>query len=97
VLDNADGMSSLVTSLFKAVELLMGRIDSVVDNGVRWGTRSALVATLSHFLELKSERKVDLIEDQVHTLWTQVRAASDSLVSHCPPSVARSPPDGAGE
>jgi hypothetical protein len=90
-------MSSLAVSLFKAVELLVGRIDVVADNGVRWGTRSALVAALSHFLELKSKCKVDLIEDQVHTLWTQVCAASDSLVSHCPPSVARSPPDGAGE
>jgi hypothetical protein len=37
------------------VELVQGWIDAVAANWVWWGTWSALVAALSHFLELKSE------------------------------------------
>jgi hypothetical protein len=44
-------------------------------NGVPWGTQSALVAALSHFLELKSELKLigfgrngDLTDDEVDAL-----------------------------
>jgi hypothetical protein len=55
VLDNVDGPSSLAASLSTEVELLEGRIDAATANGVHWGTRSVLVATLSHFLELKPE------------------------------------------
>jgi hypothetical protein len=55
VLGNADGSSSLVASLSTAAELLDGRIDTATANGVYWGTRSPLVATLSHFPELKFE------------------------------------------
>jgi hypothetical protein len=87
VLDNADGPSSLMASLSTAVELFEGRINAAVANGVRWGTWSVLVAALSHFPELKSELEL---------FRTRVRAASDSLASHVPPSVARSPPDGVG-
>jgi hypothetical protein len=101
VLDNADGPSSLAVSM--AVELLEGQIDDTTANRVHWGTRSTLVAFLSLFLELKFElellgsgRNVDLIEEQADTLWTRVRAASDTLVSHVPPSITYSPPDGAG-
>jgi hypothetical protein len=36
-------------------EEVEGRIDTAAANGVRWGTQSALVTTLSHFPELKSE------------------------------------------
>jgi hypothetical protein len=68
------------------------------------GTRTALVAALSHFLELKSELEMlgsrsnaNLTEDQAYALWTWVRVASDSLASHVPPSVAHSPPDGMGQ
>jgi hypothetical protein len=58
-----------------AVELLEGRIDAVIANGVYWGTRSTLVAALSHFSELKSELELlgsgcnaDLTEDQADAL-----------------------------
>jgi hypothetical protein len=73
-------MSSLV------VELLEGRIDAAAANGVRWGTRLALAATLSHFLELGTELELlgsgcnaVLTKDQVDALWTQARNASDLL------------------
>jgi hypothetical protein len=36
-------------------KLLEGQIDIAAINGVHWGTRSVLVATMSHFPELKSE------------------------------------------
>jgi hypothetical protein len=104
VLDNADEPSSLTVSLSMTVVLLKGRIDAATANGVRWGTRSALVAALLHFSELKFElellgsgHNVDLTEDQANALWTRVRAASNSLASHVPPSVACNPLDGAGE
>jgi hypothetical protein len=58
----------------------------------------------SHFLELKSElelvgsgNNVDLIEDQAYALCPMVDAALDSLASLIPCSIARDPPDGAGE
>jgi hypothetical protein len=57
-----------------------------------------------HFPELDTElellvsgRNVDLMEDQVDAFWTWVRMASDSMMSHVLPSVARSLPNGAGE
>jgi hypothetical protein len=59
-----------------AAELLEGWIDAVGANGVRWGPRSVLVATMSHFPELKtelevlrSERNADLTEDDSDALW----------------------------
>jgi hypothetical protein len=58
VLDNIDVSSSLAASLSTVVELLKGRIDVVATNGVHWGTRSTLVVTLSHFLEMKSEMEM---------------------------------------
>jgi hypothetical protein len=75
VLDITDGLSSLVASLSTVVEMLEGRVDSAAANGVRWGTRSTLVATLSHFPKLEpelelleSEHSTDLTEDQVDGL-----------------------------
>jgi hypothetical protein len=63
-------------------------------NRVRWGTRSALVAALSHFPELKSEleflgfgQNVDLSDDQVDDLTPLVSVASDSLASLVPSSI----------
>jgi hypothetical protein len=104
VLERADGSSSLAVSLPSVVELLDGRIDVVAANGARWGTRLALVANLSHFLELGVElellgsgRSTDLTEDQVDALWTQVRPTLDLLASYIPLSVARASPDGAVE
>jgi hypothetical protein len=55
VLDNIDGPSSLAASLSMVVELHEGQIDVMTANRVHWGTQSALVTALSHFLELKSE------------------------------------------
>jgi hypothetical protein len=64
-------------------------------NGVCRGTRSALVAALSHFLELEAELELlgsgcnaDLTYDQADALWTWVCVASDSLASHVPSSDA---------
>jgi hypothetical protein len=57
------------------VELLEDCIAVAIANGVRLGTRSALAAALSHFLELgtklelpESGRNADLTEDQVDAL-----------------------------
>jgi hypothetical protein len=104
VLDNIDGPSSLAASLSTVVELLEGWIDTAATNGVRWGTRSALVAALSRFLELnsklvllRSRHNADLIDYLVDSLWTRVRIASDLLASHVPSSVARNPSDGVGK
>jgi hypothetical protein len=55
VLERADGTSSLAVSLSSEVELLDDRIDTTVANGVHWGTRSTLVAVLSHIPELGTE------------------------------------------
>jgi hypothetical protein len=75
VLDSIDGPSSLAASLSMMAELLKGQIDAAAANGVHWGTQSMLVATLSHFLELKSElellgsgHNVDRTKDQVDAL-----------------------------
>jgi hypothetical protein len=63
-----------------------------------------LVAALLHFLELKtklgllgSRCNVNLAEDEADVLWAQVSAASDSLVSNVPSSVARGSPFSTGE
>jgi hypothetical protein len=77
VLDNDNGTSSLAASMSTAVELLEGWIDAVAVNGVRWGSHSALVATVSHFPELRSEmellrsgRNADLTDVEADALWT---------------------------
>jgi hypothetical protein len=104
VLDNIDRSSSLAVPLSTMVELLKVRIDPMATNRVPWGIRYVLTADLSHFSELKSELELlrfrhneDLTEDQGDALWTQVRVASDSLVSYVPPSVACNPPENAGD
>jgi hypothetical protein len=91
VLDNIDGPSSLAVPLSMVAELLEGRINVVASNGVRWGTRSVLVSTLSHFPELKSKLEwlgsgcnADLTENHADALWPLVDAASDSLASLVP-------------
>jgi hypothetical protein len=84
--------------------LLERRVDTVATNGVHWGTRSALVATLSHFLKLGTEQELlgsghnmDLTQGQVDALKIQERPASDLLASHVFPSVAHGSPDGTEE
>jgi hypothetical protein len=51
-------------------------VTAATANGVRWETRSVLVAALSHFSELetklellRSGHNTDLMEDQVDALW----------------------------
>jgi hypothetical protein len=63
-----------------------------------------LLATMSHFSELKtelellgSEQNVDLDEGQADALCPLVRVASDSLALLVPSSMARDPPDDVGE
>jgi hypothetical protein len=50
VLDNADRPSFPMASMLMEVELLGSQIDAMATNDARWGSRSALVATVSHFL-----------------------------------------------
>jgi hypothetical protein len=85
------------------VELLEDCIDPAAANGVHCGSRFALVATVSHFPELKTDlevlrfgRNVDLTKDEADALWTQVRAASNLLASYAPSLIARNPPDSMG-
>jgi hypothetical protein len=72
VLDDADGPSSLVASMLAVAEQLESWIDATTANGVHWGSRSALVATVSHFPELdinlevlRSRCNAGLTEDEV--------------------------------
>jgi hypothetical protein len=44
----------LAAALSSIVELIEDRIDITTTNWVRWHTRSALVVTLSHILELRT-------------------------------------------
>jgi hypothetical protein len=75
VLGSADEPPSLAASMSMVTELLEGRINTAVANGVRWGSCCALVAVVSHFPELKTElevlgfgRSADLIEDEANVL-----------------------------
>jgi hypothetical protein len=63
-----------------------------------------LATAVTHFPELgadvellRSERNMDLMEDQVDALWTQTRQSSESLVAFIPPSVAHGSPNDMGE
>jgi hypothetical protein len=63
-----------------------------------------LVAALSHFPELTSEleligsgQNADLTDDQADALWPLVSAASTSLASLVPSSIAHDPPSDVGE
>jgi hypothetical protein len=55
VLGDIDGSSSLATSMSAVAKLLKGQIDVAAANGVRWGSHSALVATVLHFPELDTD------------------------------------------
>jgi hypothetical protein len=55
VLGNVDGLSLLATSMSTLAEWLVGRIDTATANGVRWGSHSALVGTVSHFPKLDAD------------------------------------------
>jgi hypothetical protein len=84
------------------VEEVENWINIATANGVRRGTKSALVAILLHFpkmeleLELlKFRRDADLSDDQADSLWPLVSVASDSLASLTPSTLARGPPNDA--
>jgi hypothetical protein len=75
VLGDVDGSFTQATSMSAVVELREGRIDTTTANGVRWRTRSALVAAVSHYLELDADlevlgygRSAGLTEDEVDAL-----------------------------
>jgi hypothetical protein len=65
MLYNVDGSSSLTASMFMVVQLFDGRINAAATNGVHWGSCSTFVATVSHFLELKSE--LELLRSEHNT------------------------------
>jgi hypothetical protein len=100
ILGEAGGPSSPAMSLSMVAEEIENRINTVAANGVQWGTRSALVATLSHYLKLKSRLELlgsrcngDLSDDQADALWPLVSTTLDSLASLVPSSFACDPPD----
>jgi hypothetical protein len=100
VLGDTGRSSSLAVSLAKVAEKVENRINRVVANGVRWRTRSALVAVLAYFPELEPElellgsgRDTHLNDDWVDALRPLVSVASDSLASVVPSSLARDPLD----
>jgi hypothetical protein len=104
VLDNADGPSSLATSISMVAELLEGWVDVAASNGVHCGTQSALVAALPHFSKLEAKlellesgRNTILVEDLVDAQWILAHPASDSLALYVLPSITRHHPDGTGE
>jgi hypothetical protein len=82
------------------VEEVENRISTVAANGIRWGTRSVLLAALSYFpkleLELEllgSRRDAYLSNNQADALWPLVSVASDLLASLLPSSLPRDPPN----
>jgi hypothetical protein len=95
VLKGSDETSSLAASLSSAVDLIEGRIDATISNGVHWGARLALTTALSHFPELKPDLELlgpghnaNVMEGQLDALCTWTRRASESLLSRVPSSVA---------
>jgi hypothetical protein len=104
VLGDVGGSSLMAMSMSVVTEQLEGSIDVTATNRVRWGSHSALVAMVLHFPELDADLEVlgsrhnaGLTKDEINPLRSRVRAAVDLLSSHVPSSVARSPPDSAGE
>jgi hypothetical protein len=100
VLGEIGESSSLVASLAEVVKEDENWINTAGANGVRWGTRSALVTILSHFPDLEPELELhgfghdaDLSDDCLGALWPLASVASDSLVSLVPSLLARDPPD----
>jgi hypothetical protein len=58
VLGDVDMSSLLATSMSTVAERLEGQIDITAANGVHWGSCSALVAIVSHFLVLDADLEV---------------------------------------
>jgi hypothetical protein len=77
VLGDVDRSSSLMTSMSTVAKQFEGRIGVTIANRVHSGSRSALVATVSHFPELdadlevlRSRHNVGLTEGEVDALWS---------------------------
>jgi hypothetical protein len=80
VLERLDMTSSSAALLSSMTELIKDRVDAAATNGVRWGARSVLAVSLSHFLELGTELELlgsrhntNLTEDKVDALLAQAR------------------------
>jgi hypothetical protein len=104
VLGRSDETPPLAVALSLSIELTEGHVNAAAIIGVLWGARRALSMVLSHFSEQESELELlgsrcnaVLTIDEMETLWTQTRRASESLSSRVPPSAARSLPDDVGE
>jgi hypothetical protein len=104
VLDDVGGSSLMATSMSAVTEQLEGWIDAATTNRVCWGSHSALVVMVLLFPELDADLEVlgsghnaGLAKDEINPLRFRVCAVVDSLSSHIPSSVARSPPDSVGE
>jgi hypothetical protein len=87
VLGHTGGLSVLAASLAEKTKKVENQINTAAAHGVRWGTRSALVAALSHFLKLEPDQELhgsgwdaDLSDDRVDALWPLVSASSNLLV-----------------
>jgi hypothetical protein len=95
VLKGSDETSSLAASLPSVADLIEGRIDATVPNGVHWGAQLALTTALSHFTKLKPDLELlgpghnaDVMEGQLDALCTWTHRASESLSSRVPSSIA---------
>jgi hypothetical protein len=100
VLERPSNAPSLATELSSNVDLIEGHVVAADTNRVHWGERLALTTVMSQFLDLEllgSTYNADLTKDEMEVFWTRTHRASESLSSVVPPSVAHSPPDGAGE
>jgi hypothetical protein len=102
VLERSDEMPPLATAMSLSPELTKGQINAAAINGVQWGARLVLATILLHFpkLEFKllgSGYNANLMSDEMETLWTWTRRASESLSSRVPLLAAQSPPNGARE
>jgi hypothetical protein len=100
ILGDTNGSSSLVASLSMMAYEVEKWVNAMAANGVRWGTRSALVTALSYFPELEPElellrfgQDIDLSGSQADVLCPLVSMALDSLASLIPSSLARDPSD----
>jgi hypothetical protein len=100
VLKGFDETSSLAALLSSAADLIEGRVDAAVANGVHWRARLALIAALLHFPELELELELlgsghnaDLTESHLDALWIGMHWASESLSSRVPLLFACCPAD----
>ena len=100
VLGASQGPSSLPAALESVADAVENRLDAAATNGVRWGTRSSLVVTLSHFPELEAElellgsgRDAETSEAELDRLWEVTGPAAERLAGNVSASTARCPPD----